>query len=244
MEIWGHRGAYDHAPENTLTGFQLAADMGADGVELDIQLTQDGEIVVIHDETVDRTSDGQGYVKDFTLSQIKKFNFNKKGITKPYRMEIPTLEEVFELLKPTSLTLNIELKTGVIYYKWIEVKALETARKYDILDRIVWSSFNHYSIQKIKQLEPQAETALLCSGGILVTGEQCEKVGASALHPNIAQLKYPGLVEECHKRGIKVRAWTVNEPEQFELSKDLKVDTICTNRIDAAIKEVRVIGNK
>jgi len=240
MEIWGHRGAYDHAPENTLTGFQMAVDMGADGVELDIQLTKDGEVVVIHDETVDRTSNGHGYVKDKTLSELKKLNFNKRGITPPLTMEIPTLAEVLELLKPTSLKINIELKTGIVYYEGIEAKALEIADKYDIIDRIIWSSFNHYSVRKVKQLEPDAETALLCSGGILITGEQCKKTGASALHPQIMQLRYLGLVEDCHKRGIKVRTWTVNEPEQFKMVKDLKVDAIFTNRIDAALREIRV----
>jgi len=244
MEIWGHRGAYDHAPENTLTGFQLAVNMDADGVEFDVQLTRDNELVVIHDETVDRTSNGSGYVKDFTLSELKKLNFNKKGITNPKFMEIPTLAEVFELLKPRALTINVELKTGVIFYEGIEALALETARKYDILDRIVWSSFNHFTVQKVKQLEPQAETALLCSGEIFVTGEQCEKTGASALHPHIKQLNYPDLIKDCHSRGIKVRTWTVNEPEQFEIAKDSKVDVICTNRIDAAIKELRGYDNR
>ena len=234
MQIWGHRGAYDNAPENTLTGFQMAVDMGANGVELDIQLTRDGEVVVIHDETVDRTSNGHGYVKDFTLSELKKLNVNKRGITPPMFMEIPTLSEVLELLKPTMLRINIELKTGIVYYDEIEAKALKNVEKYGIIQRIIWSSFNHYSVQKIKQLEPGAETALLCSGGILVTGEQCERTGASALHPNIKQLNYPGLVEECHKRGIKVRTWTVNEPEDFKLAKEQKVDGICTNRIDKA----------
>ena len=234
MEIWGHRGAYDHAPENTLTGFQLAADMGADGVEFDIQLTRDGEVVVIHDETVDRTSNGTGFVKDFTLAELKKFNFNKKGITEPYFMEIPTLDEVLQLIKPTGLRINIELKTGIVYYDGIEAKALKVVGKHDMLDRIVWSSFNHFSIQKLKQLEPNAETALLSALQIHITGEQCEKTGASALHPNIKQLLYPGLVEDCHKRGIKVRAWTVNEPEQFKLAGDKNIDGICTNRIDAA----------
>jgi len=234
MEIWGHRGAYDDAPENTLTGFQMAADKGADGVEFDVQLTRDGEVVVIHDETVDRTSNGNGYVKDFTLSEIKKLNFNKRGITKSDFMQIPTLAEVFELLKPTKLKLNVELKTGVIYYENVEVKALEIAKKYDIMDRIVWSSFNHYSVQKIKQKEPTAETALLCSGGIFVTGEQCKKVGAAALHPNIKQISYPNLVNDCHNRGIRVRTWTVNEPEQFGLALSLNVDAVCTNNINYA----------
>jgi len=234
MEIWGHRGAYDHAPENTLTGFQLAADMGADGVEFDIQMTRDGEVVVIHDETVDRTSDGTGYVKDFTLAEIKKLNVNKKGITKPLFTEIPTLDEALQLLKPIKLKINIELKTGIVYYEGIEAKALEIVKKHDISDRIVWSSFNHYSVQKVKQLEPNAETALLSALQIHITGEQCEKTGASALHPHIKQLLYPGLVEDCHKHGIKVRAWTVNEPEDFKLAQDQNIDAICTNRIDTA----------
>ena len=234
MEIWGHRGAYDYAPENTLRSFQLAVDMGAYGVELDIQLTRDGEVVVIHDEKVDRTSNGHGYVKDFTVSEIKKLNFNKKGITQPVFMEIPTLAEAFELLKPTAVKINVELKTGIVYYENIESKALEITRKYDIMDRIVWSSFNHYTIQKLKQLEPEAETALLCAKQLITTGEQCEKTGASALHPEINQLRYPGLVEECHSRGIKVRAWTVNEPEEFKLAHDLNIDGVITNRIDAA----------
>ena len=237
MEIWGHRGAFDFAPENTLTGFQLAVDMGADGVEFDVQLTRDKEVVVIHDETVDRTSDGHGHVKDYTLSQIKKLNFNRKGTTRAKFIEIPTLAETLELLKPSDVKINIELKTGVVYYEGIEVKALEVARKYDIMDRIVWSSFNHYSVQKLKQLEPDAETALLCCGGILVTGEQCEKVGAAALHPHIEQLHYRGLIEDCHSRGIQVRTWTVNEADEIKLAWLLGADCVCTNRINF-VKEV------
>lgn len=234
MKIWGHRGAYSSAPENTLVGFQMAVQMGADGVELDVQLTKDREIVVIHDETVDRTSNGQGWVKDFTLSEIKKLNFNKRGLTKPLYMEVPTLAEVLELLKPTGLTINIELKTGVIYYDGIEHIALNLVEKYGMSDRIVWSSFNHYSVQKIKRLEPSSRTSLLCGGGILVTGEQCEKVGAEALHPSVHMLRYPSLTEDCRERGILLRPWTVNSDDDLKLALDLGVDTLIVNRIDWA----------
>lgn len=234
MKIWGHRGAYSSAPENTLTAFQIAAEMGADGVELDIQLTKDGEIVVIHDETVDRTSNGQGWVQDYTLSEIKKLNFNKSGRTEPLFMEVPTLEEVLELLKPTNLTINIELKTGVIYYNGIESIALKVVEKCDLMDNIVWSSFNHYSIQKIKLLEPSSRTALLCGGGILITGEQCEKVGAEALHPSIHMLRHPLLAEDCRSRGILIRPWTITNEEELKLARDLDVDAAIVNRIDWA----------
>ena len=237
MEIWGHRGAYNHAPENTLTGFQTAAEMGADGVEFDIQLTRDGQIVVIHDEKVDRTSDGSGWVKDMTLSELKKLNFNKRGITQPLFMEIPTLVEVFEVLKPTHLKMNIEFKTGVILYEGIERKALEAAVKYGFLNRIVWSSFNHYSVQKLKRMAQEAETALLCSGEILVTGEQCVKTAASALHPNISQLlRYPELVEECHTHGIGVRVWTIKKLDEYLYARDVGVDAVFTNTIDMGWK--------
>lgn len=234
MKIWGHRGAYSSAPENTLVGFQMAAQMGADGVELDIQLTKDREIVVIHDETVDRTSNGLGWVKDFTLSEIRKLNFNKNGRTEPLFMEVPTLAEVLEVLNPTGLTINIELKTGIIYYDGIESIALKLVGKYGMSDRMIWSSFNHYSVQKIKLLEPSSQTALLCGGGMLVTGEQCEKVGAEALHPSVHMLRYPSLTEDCRKRGILIRPWTVTNDEDFNLARDLGVDAIMVNRIDWA----------
>ena len=107
--IWGHRGASGYAPENTLPAFQLAADMGADGVELDIQETKDGVIVVCHDETVDRTSNGAGWLKDYTFEELRKLDFSY-GNAAYEGTKIPTMEEVFELLGPTGLTINIELR--------------------------------------------------------------------------------------------------------------------------------------
>jgi glycerophosphoryl diester phosphodiesterase len=233
-EIWGHRGAYAFAPENTLKSFQIAAEMGANGVEMDIQLTKDGEIVVIHDEAIDRTSNGHGYVKDLSLSELKKINFNKRGITPPMFMEIPTLAEVFELLKPINIKINIEFKTNVFFYECIEKKALALAEKFGMTERIVWSSFNHFSVQHVKKIEPSAKTALLCYGLIFVTGEQCEKIGAEALHPHFSQLQYPCLIDDCKKRGIKIRPWTVNNPDELKNIFSLGVDAVFTNRIDIA----------
>lgn len=236
MQIWGHRGAYSNAPENTLAGFLKAVEMGADGVEFDIQLSKDAEVVVIHDETIDRTSNGSGKVADFTLSELKKFNFNKRGVTSPFFMEIPTLSEVLELLAPTDLTLNIEFKTGFAYYEGIEKKAFDIVARFGISERAIWSSFNHFSVQNLKRFAPAAKTALLCGSGIIVTGEQCEKIGAYALHPQINQLSYPGLVEDCHKRGINVHAWTVTTPKQLDLARELGVDAVVVN--DLSLKEL------
>lgn len=231
--IWGHRGALHFAPENTLTAFQMAADMGADGVELDIQLTKDGEIVVIHDETIDRVSDGCGYVRDYKLAELKRFNFNKRGITPPAFMEIPTLAEVLELLKPTRLSINIELKTSVIFYENIERDALALVERAGMSDRVIWSSFNHYSVACVRAFDPGANTALL-SSGVIVTGEQCEKTGTRALHLSINHLRCPGLMEDCRARGVAVRPWTVDEPADLRFAAEAGVDAVITNRIDLA----------
>ena len=111
-KVWAHRGASAYAPENTLEAFRLAAEQKADGVELDVQLSKDGELVVIHDETIDRVSDGSGYVRDYTLEELKRFHFNR--LHPEYAdARIPTLAEVYELLKPTGLEINVDRKSVV-----------------------------------------------------------------------------------------------------------------------------------
>lgn len=232
MQIWGHRGAYHQAPENTLTSFRKAIELGADGIEFDVQLTKDCEIVVVHDETIDRVSTGNGQVVDYTLEELRYFNFNKRGISEPKYMPIPTLEEVLILLRSSNLEINIEFKTGIVFYDGLEKMTCDKVKEMNLSDRVIYSSFNHWSVQKAKILDPKARTALLCGSGILVTGEQCEKVGAYALHPKIDQLKYPELVLDCHKRGIKVNTWTVDSREDFDLAKQFEVDGVFVNDLE------------
>ena len=159
-KVWAHRGASAYAPENTLEAFKLAVDMGADGIELDVQLSKDGELVVIHDEEIDRTSNGKGFVKDYTLKELKKFNFNNSN-SKYHKVNIPTLKEVFELLKSTEMDINVELKTGVFFYEGIEEKVLSLAKEMKMEERIIYSSFNHYSVMKVKELDENAKIGLL-----------------------------------------------------------------------------------
>lgn len=150
IKVWAHRGASGYAPENTMDAFRKAIEMKADGIELDVHLTKDGEVVVIHDEVLDRVSDGTGRVQDFTYNELKKFNFNK--LHPEYKEEeIPTLEEVYQLIKPTDLTINVEMKTGNTFYPGMEDKVLELTKKYDMMDRIIVSSFNHYTIRSMKE---------------------------------------------------------------------------------------------
>ena len=234
--VWAHRGASGYAPENTLAAFQKAVDLGADGVELDIQLTKDDQIVVIHDETIDRTSDGKGWVKDYTLEELRAFNYNR---TKPeYKhADIPTMREVFELLKPTGLFINIEIKTGVVFYEKIEEKILALAKEMGMEDRVCYSSFNHYTVTRIHELKPDAEVGFLYADGPIDMPSYGVKHGVNALHPALYNLQYDGFVKECKEKGLKLNVWTVNERPYIEMCCQYGVDAIITNYPDIA-KEV------
>lgn len=234
--VWAHRGASGYAPENTLAAFQKAVDLGADGVELDIQLTKDDQIVVIHDETIDRTSDGKGWVKDYTLEELRAFNYNR---TKPeYKhADIPTMREVFELLKPTGLFINIEIKTGVVFYEKIEEKILALTKEMGMEYRVCYSSFNHYTVTRIHELKPDAEVGFLYADGPIDMPSYGVKHGVNALHPALYNLQYDGFVKECKEKGLKLNVWTVNERPYMEMCCQYGVDAIITNYPDIA-KEV------
>lgn len=231
--VWAHRGASGYAPENTLAAFEKAVELGADGVELDIQLTKDDEIVVIHDEKIDRTSDGEGWVKDYTLEELRGFNYNR---TKPEyeHADIPTMREVFELLKPTGLFINIEIKTGVFFYEKIEEKILALTKEMDMEDRVCYSSFNHYTVKRIHELKPDAEVGFLYADGPIDMPSYGEKHGGNALHPALYNLQYDGFIKECKEKGLKLNVWTVNEKEHMQLCCKYGVNAIITNYPDIA----------
>lgn len=234
-KVWAHRGASAYAPENTLEAFLLAAEQGADGVELDVQLTKDGEMVVVHDEEIDRVSDGSGFVKDYTLAELKTLNFNK---THPeYQdVKIPTLREVYEALKPTGMTINVELKTGIFWYKDLEKKVLELTKEMEMEDRVIYSSFNHYSIQQMKKIVPEAETAYLYSDVILNVAEYAKNTKVNGLHPAVYHVKMADFLKEYLGSNLNVRVWTVNEKADMKWLIDAGVTAIITNYPDMAVQ--------
>lgn len=234
--IYGHRGASGSAPENTLEAFSLAARMGADGVELDVHLCRTGELVVAHDETVDRVSGGSGRIADLSLKELKSLAFNR---THPEfrNARIPLLSEVFELLKPTGLSINIELKNSIIDYPDLERKVLESAARNFELDRILFSSFNHFSMVRMKALEPSVPCGLLYEAVLVSPWEYAKKLGMDAVHPHYSEVLLTA--DECsaaHKAGIQVNTWTVNAPEAMDAVLSEGVDILITNFPDQALK--------
>ena len=233
--VWAHRGASGYLPENTLEAFYLADKMGADGIELDVQFTRDRKIVVIHDEWIDRTSDGIGKVAEMTLEELREYNFNRMTLDDRH-MDIPTLDEVLTLIKPTRMVINIELKTGLNFYPGLEEAVIALVKRFDMQDRVIYSSFNHESLVRVAKISPDAALGTLYMSGIADPVSYTAGMGMQAIHPSVDCMRYPGLIERCKKRGIRTHVWTVNTEAQMERMRQLGVDAIITNYPDVALK--------
>lgn len=237
-KIWAHRGASGYAPENTMEAFRLAVQMEADGVELDVQLTKDGEIVVVHDERIDRMSDGTGRVVDYTLEELKQFNFNKSHPGYEEVCRIPTLREVLECLKDTGLMVNIELKTGSIPYEGIERKTAELVREMGYEKRILYSSFNHRSLLKVREYQPDAKLAFLFSNELSKAAEYAKLNGVQGLNPYVSFTLCEEEMRECRRNNIEINVWTVNDRKDMKRLIEAGVEGIITNYPDTA-RQVR-----
>lgn len=234
-KVLGHRGASAYAPENTLEAFKLAVEQGADGVELDVHLTRDGELAVIHDEKVDRTTDGHGSVKDFTLTELKALDASG-GMEGFKGVRIPTLEEVYGLFEGTRHIINVEIKTDIMDYPGICEKLLALEDAMHMNGRIIYSSFNHYTVKELLRLHPEAKTGLLYLSIIDSPWDYAERIGAKCLHPHFITLsKTPDMAAECLKRGIETNVWTVNEPQYVKMLADCGVTSVITNNPDVAL---------
>lgn len=209
--IFGHRGAAGSYPENTMSSFIAAYQAGADGIELDVQMTKDGELVVIHDETVDRTTDGSGYVGELLLSDILKLDASYTFSQYTGQVKIPTLEEVLKWVATLpSFLINIELKNGIIEYPMIEERTIELVQKFNLEKRTIISSFNHYSLVKCAELSGEIETAILYMEGLYKPWEYAKDVGASGMHPYYYAVNR-GIIENSKLHQVAVRPFTVNE---------------------------------
>lgn len=239
--IQAHRGASAYAPENTLPAFALAAEMNADGVELDVHLTKDGVPVVCHNFTVNDTSDGQGKIKDLTLAEIKKFNFafryNDTKLADKYGfVPAPTLEEVYDLLAPTGLFVNVELKSAE---DELLAKCNALADQYKMKGKLLYSSFDHRSLMRIHELDPSVTVAPLYAQRILFPWVYASLIGAMAIHPDWGQVfDIPEMVGECHKRGVRINVWTVDGEDAMHRLTEAGVDSLITDVPDIARKVV------
>ena len=235
--VWAHRGASAKAPENTLAAFRLAHELGADGVELDVQLTADGQVVVIHDETLDRTTTGRGPVGTRTLREIKTLDASND--LRGYQGEtVPTLEEVLALVGPTGMSINIELKNSVEPYPGLEAAVLRIVNAAGIADRVIYSSFNHISATQLARSSQPSRVGLLFSDVLAEPWDYAQRLDMAALHPHWKYVQFvPETIERCHALGLAINVWTVDSPDMVRRLADLGADAVITNRPD----EVRTV---
>lgn len=238
--VFAHRGASHEAPDNTLPAFLLAAELGADGIELDVQLTRDGELVVIHDFVLETTTDGQGLVRDRTLAELRELDAG--GWFDPVfsGQRIPTLQEVIEAVGHR-LLLNIELKTTSLGDDGLAAAVVRAIEDNHLLDQTIVSSFNPLAVWRVKVKNPWIFTGLLYAPQASIVARRPwlrHLVQPDALHPHYS------LVDEQHvhwakERGYRVHTWTVDEPGDMWQLKQRGVDLIITKCPDIL---ARVLG--
>lgn len=240
IKNYAHRGFCSKYPENTLLSFEKALAEGVDGIENDVQLTKDGEIIILHDESVDRTTDGTGWVKDYTLAELKKLNANEKfGGAYPVQ-RIPTLREYLELVKNEPIITNIEMKTGVFEYLEMEQKLVDMLREYKITDRILITSFNHFTILRMKKLAPEIKYGFLAYDWRIDAGEYTQRYDIPCYHPDYHNLTWP-VIEELKAHNIEVNPYTVDDPADIRDLIKKGVNSVITNCPDV-VNRIRAEG--
>lgn len=224
---FAHRGFSGKYPENTMLAFEKAYETGVDGIELDVQFTKDYELVIIHDSTVDRTTNGKGLVKELTLNEVRELNAasNSKGVFE----KIPTLEEYAMWAADKKIVTNIELKTNIYEYPGIERETIALIKEYDLQGQVVLSSFNHYTIQRVKEIAPEMKCGLLTSDWLVNFGKYAMEMNVECVHPAFYTLKNKQVLQNIQEHHLEINTWTVNEEMHMKQLMEAGVTSIITN---------------
>lgn len=244
-KIWAHRGASAYAPENSLESFALAIEMGAQGIELDIYETSDGRLVIHHDNNIKRMSGVDAKISETDFATLRSYNFAGEYGEKYDFVKIPEFCEVLELFKPTDMTINVEMKEGSDNY----IRAITSlVREYGMEEQVIYSSFDHFKLKKIKEINPRAYVGALYSFNMACPWEYAKAAGFDALHPSYDQIyKFKqefgiDYIAEAHALGIEVNPWTANKPVIIANLVEWGSDHIITDVPDIALEKVRENG--
>jgi glycerophosphoryl diester phosphodiesterase len=231
--VIAHRGVSAFAPENTLPSLEMAIDNYCDGIEFDVQFTKDFVPVIIHDETIDRTSTGKGFVKDYTLKELKNYDFGSWYSSKFDGVKIPTLEEFLQVASNKNYKglINIELKNDKIIYPAIEEKTIDLVKHYKFFDQVLISSFNHTSLEIAKQISPDIKIGLLYDKKSIPDISTLSRMGAYS-----ANIHYTDFSVELHnilkEYNIKLFCYTVNSSHDMKTLISEGVDGFFTDNPD------------
>ncbi|WP_411681126.1 glycerophosphodiester phosphodiesterase [Clostridium thailandense] len=227
-----HRGFSGRYPENTMLAFRKAVEAGCDGIETDLHMTKDGVIVICHDETIERTTNGRGFIYDYSYEELCKFDAGIKFDEEFRGEKIPSIDEFLEYVKDKNLLINLELKNDVIHYEKLEKKVIEKIYEFKLKKNVIISSFNHYSMVRVKEYDDKVKTGLLCLATLYNVHDYVKTVGADAVHPFFLSMMDKKVVECIKKNEIRINAYTVNEEKDMKKLIDLGIDGIITNYPD------------
>ena len=226
--VFAHRGDEAHAPENTLSAFKQAVEKGTDGIEFDVKLTADGQVVVLHDQSVDRTTNGTGNVAKLSFAALRELDAGKQFPGQFPGEKIPTLDEVFETVGKR-VYMNIELKNYPTPFDLLVPKVTDIIKKHSMEERVLFSSFLSLSLQKARKLLPDVPRGLLTIPGWM--GAWGRTFGwrgdYTALNPPMVDINI-GLINQVHASGKRVIVWTVTAEEDIKRMIGLGVDGIIT----------------
>ena len=235
--IFAHRGASAHAPENTLAAFELALAQGADGIELDVKLSADGHVVVIHDPTTDRTTGARGRVKDLSLAELRGLNAGSFYSANFSAEKIPMLEEVFEAFGK-KIFINVELTNYNTPRDHLVESVCMLVKKFNVQKHVMFSSFYASNLSKARSYLPEVPCGLLAFNGLL--GAWARSFGFAfgknaALHPYLKDVT-PQQVQRVHRLKGRVHVWTVNAEEDMRRLFGWGVDAIFTDDPQLAVR--------
>ncbi len=224
-----HRGASSLAPENTFAAFDRALEIGADGLEFDVQLSKDQIPVVIHDERVERTTTGRGLVKDLSLAQLKTLDAGSWFASDFKGAAVPTLKEVLSAYKDSCPLFDIELKNSFVAYPGLEEAVLEQIVNHNLKERVIISSFNPDSLLTCRRLNPAVRTGIIYSEEIETPWRYTRSLDCYSAHPLFFYLQDPETLAGFKSHRIPLYPWTVNDPEQMEYLVTEGVEAIITD---------------
>ncbi|MEK3885363.1 glycerophosphodiester phosphodiesterase [Paenibacillus sp. PL2-23] len=228
---FAHRGASAYCPENTMAAFRKALELGATGIETDVQRTADGRLVLIHDESLARTTGDERLVQQVNAEDLAQLDAGSWFDPSFANERVPALEELLELGRQHQLVLNLELKNGIVPYPGMEAEVIRAVRSFDMSQQVIISSFNHYSLALCKVLAPDIRTGVLYMEGLYQPWNYANTVGADSLHA----FKYailPEWVEEAAAQGIAYHPFTVNDEAEMERLLSYGVSGIITDYPD------------
>jgi len=236
--IFGHRGASAYAPMNTMPAFELAVEQGADGIELDVHRSEDGHPVIVHDFTVDATSDGHGHVADMTLRELKALDAGSWFDPQFAGARIPTLDEVFDAFGQ-QVIINVEIKSNSVISDGIEQLISDCIQRHGMQERVIVSSFNPMTLRRFREIAPNIPIGYLYAPGYLRQLQSLlGNLPHEARHPHHETVDANYIEKAAHNNHI-INAWTVNDPVRARELKQLGVHGIITDHPDQIIEAIR-----